>query len=177
MKLASLMPWGISCGIWKSHNLRVSKVYNWFCKDRSMPKLSKISWNKWYKTKFKPTVKNPIKTVYLFVDELLNFNEAEIGIATVTLLDRLGYGIKFSIIKNRDGVFFLRDCWKKHGNLQGKCEYFQGCDHFKYAVDRSGAVCYSHLSRRIPRSVEERVKKKMQNALRRTLHDRRVSRE
>jgi Fe-S oxidoreductase len=59
-----------------------------------MPKLSRISWSKWYKTKFRPEAKAPIKTVYLFIDELLNFNEAEIGIATVLLLDKLGYGIK-----------------------------------------------------------------------------------
>jgi Fe-S oxidoreductase len=39
-------------------------------------------------------VAQPVKTVYLFIDELLNYNEAEIGITTVRLLDRLGYGIK-----------------------------------------------------------------------------------
>lgn len=42
---------------------------------------------------FRPTVKDPIKTVYLFIDELLNYNEAEIGITTVKLLDKLGYRI------------------------------------------------------------------------------------
>lgn len=31
--------------------------------------------------------------MYLFIDELLNYNEAEIGITTVKLLDALGYGI------------------------------------------------------------------------------------
>ena len=42
-----------------------------------------------------PTAAKPVKTVYLFIDELLNFNEAEIGITAVRLLDRLGYAVKF----------------------------------------------------------------------------------
>ena len=60
-----------------------------------MPKISPVTWEKWFRKQFKPTVKNPIKTVYIFIDELLNFNEAEIGVATVQLLDKLGYAIKF----------------------------------------------------------------------------------
>ena len=50
----------------------------------------------WFKNKFKPTAKDPQKSVYIFIDELLNFNEAEIGITTVKLLDRLGYTVKFA---------------------------------------------------------------------------------
>ena len=60
-----------------------------------MPEISPVTWEKWFKKEFKPTTKNPIKTVYIFIDELLNFNEAEIGITTVKLLDRLGYAVKF----------------------------------------------------------------------------------
>ncbi|HEX6892733.1 MAG TPA: FAD-linked oxidase C-terminal domain-containing protein [Chryseolinea sp.] len=94
MKLASLMPWGYRAVFGNRLTAGLAKSIIGFARDRSMPKLSKISWQKWYRTKFSPTAKRPIKTVYLFVDELLNYNEAEIGIATVTLLDRLGYGIK-----------------------------------------------------------------------------------
>ena len=94
MKLASWVPWGYRAVFGNRITSRLVKSVIGFAKDRSMPKLSKVSWIKWYNTKFKPTVTSPIKTVYLFVDELLNFNEAEIGIATVLLLDKLGYGIK-----------------------------------------------------------------------------------
>lgn len=64
-----------------------------FAPERSMPEISPMSWKKWFRTAFKPSVKQPVKTVYLFIDELLNYNEAEIGITTVKLLDRLGYRI------------------------------------------------------------------------------------
>jgi Fe-S oxidoreductase len=95
MKLAMIAPWGYrmifnnkTLGSW-------AKSMMGFARDRSMPHLSKITWKKWFKTQFKPTVKNPVKTVYLFIDELLNYNEAEIGITTVKLLDKLGYEIRF----------------------------------------------------------------------------------
>jgi FAD/FMN-containing dehydrogenase/Fe-S oxidoreductase len=106
MRLASFMPWGYRVVFGNRITSGLAKSIIGFAKDRSMPKLSKISWSKWYKTKFKATVTNPIKTVYLFVDELLNFNEAEIGIATVHLLDKLGYGIK--VLKHKEsGRSFL----------------------------------------------------------------------
>jgi Fe-S oxidoreductase len=60
-----------------------------------MPEISATTWLKWFKKEFRPTVKNPVKTIYLFIDELLNYNEASIGITTVKLLDRLGYAIRY----------------------------------------------------------------------------------
>jgi FAD/FMN-containing dehydrogenase/Fe-S oxidoreductase len=95
MKLASLMPWGYRFIFGNKALGNVAKSIIGFAPDRSMPHLSPVSWRKWFTTKFKPTVKHPTKTVYLFIDELLNYNEAEIGITTVRLLDKLGYAIKF----------------------------------------------------------------------------------
>jgi Fe-S oxidoreductase len=95
MKIASLMPWGYNL-IFKNKSLGVvAKSMIGFARDRSMPSLSKMSWKKWFLKEFKPTVVTPVKTVYLFIDELLNYNEAEIGITTVKLLDKLGYAIRF----------------------------------------------------------------------------------
>ena len=106
MRLASLMPWGYRAVFGNRVTSALAKSAMGFAKDRSMPKLSEISWSKWYTKEFRPTVKTPIKTVYLFVDELLNFNEAEIGIAAVLLLDKLGYGIK--VLKHKEsGRSFL----------------------------------------------------------------------
>ncbi|MBT1706228.1 FAD-binding and (Fe-S)-binding domain-containing protein [Chryseosolibacter indicus] len=94
MKLASLAPWGYNF-IFNNRVLgNTMKTLIGFAPDRSMPHLSPITWKKWFRKKFKPTVKTPVRTVYLFIDELLNYNEAEIGILTVQLLDRLGYEVK-----------------------------------------------------------------------------------
>ncbi len=93
MKLASLFPWAYRLAFNNRVLGRMIRNMIGFAPDRSMPEISSVTWRKWFKSAFKPTVKQPIKTVYLFIDELLNYNEAEIGITTVRLLDRLGYGI------------------------------------------------------------------------------------
>ncbi len=95
MKLASAIPWGYRMAFNTPVLGGLSKRIMGFAPDRSMPEISKVTWKKWMKS-FRPTVEKPIKTVYLFADELLNYNEAEIGITTVKLLDRLGYEVKFT---------------------------------------------------------------------------------
>jgi FAD/FMN-containing dehydrogenase/Fe-S oxidoreductase len=95
MKLASIAPWGYNF-IFNNKALgNFAKGVIGFAKDRSMPHLSKVAWRSWFKNQFKPTTNDNSKIVYLFIDELLNYNEAEIGITTVKLLDRLGYTIRF----------------------------------------------------------------------------------
>lgn len=95
MKLASVAPWGYNL-IFNNKTLgNFAKDVIGFAKDRSMPHLSKVAWRSWFRNQFKPTVKDDSKIVYLFIDELLNYNEAEIGITTVKLLDKLGYTIRF----------------------------------------------------------------------------------
>jgi FAD/FMN-containing dehydrogenase/Fe-S oxidoreductase len=95
MKLAALMPWGYKLVFGNKVLGNLAKSVIGFAPDRSMPHLSKTTWKKWFTSQFNPTVTKPVKTVYLFIDELLNYNEAEIGITTVKLLDKLGYQIKF----------------------------------------------------------------------------------
>lgn len=95
MKLASLMPWAYRVIFGNDVTAPVAKSIIGFANKRSMPELSRVTWSKWFKNNFKPTVKSPKKTVYIFIDEFLNFNEAEIGITTVKLLDKLGYEVKY----------------------------------------------------------------------------------
>ena len=95
MKLASALPWGYRAVFGNKVTSAIAKSIIGFAEKRSMPEISPITWEKWFKKEFKPTTKSPSKTVYIFIDELLNFNEAEIGITTVKLLDRLGYAVKF----------------------------------------------------------------------------------
>jgi FAD/FMN-containing dehydrogenase/Fe-S oxidoreductase len=95
MKLASLVPWGYNLVFGNKVIGNIAKNVIGFANDRSMPEVSAMTWKKWFTSKFKPSVKNPAKNVYIFIDELLNFNEAGIGITTVMLLDKLGYGVRF----------------------------------------------------------------------------------
>src|SRR5258705_7124173 len=59
-----------------------------------MPTLYKTSLEKWYKRRKRPQpLKEGKKKVYLFCDEFTNFNDTEIGIKAILLLERLGYEV------------------------------------------------------------------------------------
>ncbi len=64
-----------------------------FASERSIPKLSKLSLQKWYR---KPISlgRDKVGKVYLFADEFTNFNESHIGIKTILLLNKLGYEVE-----------------------------------------------------------------------------------
>lgn len=64
-----------------------------FAKDRSMPTLYKTTLKKWFAgwKRNNATVKN--RKVYLFFDEFTNYNDTEIGIKAIQLLDKLGYEV------------------------------------------------------------------------------------
>ncbi|UEG55359.1 FAD-binding protein [Mucilaginibacter daejeonensis] len=83
-------------------------VYNWFMSDegigkmtkkmvgfaeqRSIPLISSITLRKWFNCLKNKYIKNEhSKKVYLFIDEFTNYQDVNIGINAVELLQRLGY--------------------------------------------------------------------------------------
>lgn len=95
MKLASVLPWGYKLIFSNRVTGNLVKRVIGFATGRSMPSLSDVTWQGWMRNEFKACSQKPIKKVYLFVDELLNYNESGIGITTVRLLDALGYQVTF----------------------------------------------------------------------------------
>ena len=61
-----------------------------FAPKRSMPKLHKTTLRRWWKKQEK---KQGGRKVYLFCDEFTNYNDVEIGIKAIGLLERLGYEV------------------------------------------------------------------------------------
>lgn len=72
------------------------KKFTGFAADRSMPQLYKTTLLSWYKIhKRKNTAPAPAKKkVYFFCDEFTNYNDTEIGIKAILLLERLGYEVE-----------------------------------------------------------------------------------
>ncbi|HEY8689713.1 MAG TPA: FAD-linked oxidase C-terminal domain-containing protein [Chitinophagaceae bacterium] len=79
----------------------VIKRSSGFAVKRSMPTMYKTTLRKWHiKVKgerrmvegAKPSTPNP-KPLYLFCDEFTNYNDTEIGIKTILLLEKLGYEV------------------------------------------------------------------------------------
>lgn len=70
---------------------RISNALVGFHPDRTMPLMAKQTLWSWLKEHTSPSRE---KSVYLFVDEFTNFNDAEVGRTTVLLLEGLGYEVK-----------------------------------------------------------------------------------
>jgi FAD/FMN-containing dehydrogenase/Fe-S oxidoreductase len=71
------------------------KRFSGFAVKRSMPTLHKTTLKSWYK-KHKTgqrTTDNRQRKVYLFCDEFTNYNDTEIGIKAILLLEQLGYEV------------------------------------------------------------------------------------
>jgi FAD/FMN-containing dehydrogenase/Fe-S oxidoreductase len=64
-----------------------------FAPERSMPLLHKTTLKKWWAKHHRATSPTSTKKVYLFCDEFTNYNDVEIGIKAVLLLEKLGYEV------------------------------------------------------------------------------------
>jgi FAD/FMN-containing dehydrogenase/Fe-S oxidoreductase len=76
------------------------KKLSGFATKRSMPTMYRTTLLQWYKKKRLATDNRPRKTengkqktVYLFCDEFTNYNDTEIGIKAIQLLEKLGYEV------------------------------------------------------------------------------------
>lgn len=94
MRLASFLP-SVSNFLLKN-NFISSQIKNatGIAKGRSFPNISDTTWINWFLNRRPLKNPNPIKTVYLFFDEFINFNESHIGVKAILLLERLGYEVK-----------------------------------------------------------------------------------
>ncbi|MDP5043639.1 MAG: 4Fe-4S dicluster domain-containing protein, partial [Leeuwenhoekiella sp.] len=93
-KFASVLP-GITNGLYKA-KLSGSFIRKTLevAPERSLPPLSKKTLRARFKKLRAFNPKNPIKTVYLFVDEFTNYLDAQIGEDAVVLLQRLNYEVR-----------------------------------------------------------------------------------
>ena len=78
---------------------RLIKKFSGFSVERSMPALYKTTLKSWYKKRnpnpprSRDVALKEMKRVYLFCDEFTNYNDTEIGIKAILLLEKLGYEV------------------------------------------------------------------------------------
>ena len=92
-QLASIWPGAYNFLVTNGFTSNIIKSISGFNAKRSMPKMYKTTLKKWY-DKNKAKAKTGNRKVYLFCDEFTNFNDTEIGIKAIQLLERLGYTVE-----------------------------------------------------------------------------------
>ncbi|NVO18387.1 MAG: FAD-binding protein [Bacteroidetes bacterium] len=90
MRVPALFNWFITNKLTSS----ILKLVLGFANQRSIPRLFKYTLTTWMKTEANPILNYPNGRVYLFVDEFTEFNDVKVGMATVKLLNRLGYRVE-----------------------------------------------------------------------------------
>ncbi len=95
--VASKAPWAYNFIFSNALTSGIAKKFSGFAKERSIPKLGKVTLRKWYQknkaTNFGISSKSNQGKVYLFCDEFTNYNDLSIGITTIKLLAQLGYEV------------------------------------------------------------------------------------
>jgi len=89
-KVASYVPWAYNFIFETPFLRRIANTIVGFHPDRTMPLLAKSTFKSWFKSQKGTSTK---RKVFLFVDEFTNYNDVEIGITAVKLLNRLGYEV------------------------------------------------------------------------------------
>ncbi|HPE77185.1 MAG TPA: FAD-linked oxidase C-terminal domain-containing protein [Draconibacterium sp.] len=79
-----------------------------FSTKRSVPKLSKITLNRWVNNGIPLPEFESKGKVYLFNDEFTNYNESDIGIKAILLLTKLGYEVKIPIHRESGRTFLSK---------------------------------------------------------------------
>jgi FAD/FMN-containing dehydrogenase/Fe-S oxidoreductase len=95
-KLGAIVPSLYNFAVTNAVIGRVIKTVSGFAIKRSMPTMYRTTLKNWYNkhnktTNHKPQTTN--KKLYLFCDEFTNYNDTEIGIKAIQLLERLGYEV------------------------------------------------------------------------------------
>jgi FAD/FMN-containing dehydrogenase/Fe-S oxidoreductase len=75
---------------------KLIKKLSGFAEKRSMPSLYKTSLDKWFRKRKEESITDKLtvkRKVYLFCDEFTNYNDTEIGIKAILLLENLGYEV------------------------------------------------------------------------------------
>ncbi len=99
-KLGAIMPGVYNFFVTNSFTGNIIKRFSGFATERSMPTMYKTTLQSWYKKHKKKSATgngqsgNSRKKVYLFCDEFTNYNDTEIGIKAILLLEKLGYEVE-----------------------------------------------------------------------------------
>ena len=99
--ILSKVPWLFNMGVRTPGIKNIIKSVMGISQKREIPTLSKITLKKWYRQN-KASLQNGIefkKKVYFFADEVINYNDVNIGVTALKLLAKLGYDVEIAAMK------------------------------------------------------------------------------
>lgn len=94
-KLGALLPGLYNFAVTNKITGSLIKKVSGFAVDRSMPTMYSTTLQRWHRKHSRTATaeSRAVKKVYLFCDEFTNYNDTEIGIKAILLLEKLGYTV------------------------------------------------------------------------------------
>jgi FAD/FMN-containing dehydrogenase/Fe-S oxidoreductase len=119
-RVMSVIPGLYNWAITNSVLSRMVKNMSGFAQSRSLPLLAKKTLKKWAKQNIKglnDSLSASDKKIILFIDEFTNYNDVEIGITSIKLLNKLGYFIIIQNHKESGRTFLSKGLLRKAKNI------------------------------------------------------------
>jgi FAD/FMN-containing dehydrogenase/Fe-S oxidoreductase len=92
-KLGAILPGAYNFMMTNAGISKMVKRFSGFAPERSMPTIHKTTLKSWYKKHQKEVKQKGKRKLHLFCDEFTNYNDTEVGIKAILLLQRLGYDV------------------------------------------------------------------------------------
>ena len=93
MRRAALAPWVYNLAVTAPGISRIVKRFLGFAQERSLPRLPATTFRAWWRRRGGSRGSGRLGRVHLFADEFTDTLDAEVGIKTVELLERLGWQV------------------------------------------------------------------------------------
>jgi len=119
--IGSLMPALYNFGTGDNFLGRTMRSWLGFAPNRSLPKLASQTLRTWYrKSGRNQQPPHPKSSVWFYVDEFTNFNDTEIGIKAISLLQKLGYQVDIAEHPESGRAFLSKGMLKEATVLAAK---------------------------------------------------------
>lgn len=105
------------------NNLLGKTVRKWlgFAPQRSLPRLGTQTLRRWFSKKGKwQNPSNPVSAIWFYVDEFTNYNDSELGIKAISLLQMLGYQVDIIAHPESGRAFLSKGMLKEATQLAEK---------------------------------------------------------
>jgi FAD/FMN-containing dehydrogenase/Fe-S oxidoreductase len=115
-RLASLLPAVYNTIVTNKITSTFFKKIIGFANERSIPTLAPQTLSRWARTHvpiLNATLKDQDRGIWLFVDEFTNYNDVEVGIKAIKLLNKLGYHIEIPKHKESGRTFLSKGLVRK----------------------------------------------------------------
>ena len=155
-KLGAMLPGLYNFMVSNAATGKLIKRISGFAEKRSMPTLHTTSLEKWFRKRKRASTGGNLtatRKVYLFCDEFTNYNDTEIGMKAILLLEKLGYEVVIPQHEESGRAWLSKGLIRHAKTIANKnISLLSKLINEKNSFNRNRTQCYTYFQGRIHRS-------------------------